>query len=90
MEEHIKTLLPHLNEKQRRLFLASCANALGWGGVTKVCEISGCSKDTVIRGKAELQASLPTDNRIRQKGGGRKKAADAKKRKKYTLNYQIG
>jgi len=76
MEEHIKTLLPHLNEKQKRLFLASCANSLGWGGVKKVCEISGCSKDTVIRGKAELKVSIPSDNRIRKKGGGRKKAEE--------------
>jgi len=76
MDKHIKALLPHLNEKQKRLFLASCANSLGWGGVKKVCEISGCSKDTVIRGKAELLESLPSDNRIRKKGGGRKKAEE--------------
>jgi len=74
MDEHIKAVLPHLNEKQRRLFLASCANSLGWGGVKKVCEISGCSKDTVIRGKHELQASLPSGGGVRKKGGGRKKA----------------
>ena len=73
MEEHIKTVLPYLNEKQRRLFLASCANSLGWGGMKKVCEISGCSKDTVIRGKHELKASEPVNERVRKKGGGRKK-----------------
>ena len=76
MEEHIKTVLPHLNEKQKRLFLASCANALGWGGVKKVCEISGCSKDIVIRGKRELRTTLPNDKRIRKKGGGRKRTEE--------------
>jgi len=40
MEEHIKAILPFLNEKQKRLFLASCANTYGWGGVKKVCEIT--------------------------------------------------
>jgi transposase len=76
MEEHIKTVMPHLNEKQKRLFLASCANALGWGGVKKVCEISGVSKDTVIKGKRELQSPMPNEDRIRRKGGGRKKSED--------------
>ena len=76
MEEHIKAVLPHLNEKQKRLFLASCANSLGWGGVKKVCEISGFSKDTVIKGKYELESSTPDDGRIRKKGGGRKKSED--------------
>ena len=73
MEDHIKSILPYLNEKQKRLFLASCANSMGWGGIKRVCEISGCSKDIVIRGKNELKTSDPNDDRIRQKGGGRKK-----------------
>ena len=76
MEEHIKSLLPYLNEKQKRLFLASCANTLGWGGVKKVCEVSGCSKDIVIRGKRELETTNPEDERVRKSGGGRKKAEE--------------
>lgn len=73
MKDHIESMLPYLNEKQRRLFLASCANSIGWGGVKKVCEISGCSKDIVIRGKRELRNPDTNNVRIRQKGGGRKK-----------------
>jgi hypothetical protein len=76
MEEHIKSILPHLNEKQKRMFLASCANSLGWGGLKKVCEISGCCKNMVIRGKQELNESVPCDNRVRKKGGGRKKTEE--------------
>jgi transposase len=77
VEEHIRSVLPHLDEKQKRLFLASCANTLGWGGIKKVCEISGCSKDTVIRGKRELESSEPPDDeRVRKVGGGRKKAEE--------------
>lgn len=73
MEEHIKTILPLLNEKQKRLFLASCANTLGHGGVKKVCEISGSSKTTVIKGKKELALGIDNnDERIRKSGGGRK------------------
>jgi len=54
VEEHIKEILPLLNEKQRRLFLASCANTLGEGGIKKVSEISGSSRTTIIKGKKEL------------------------------------
>lgn len=77
MEEHIRAVLPYLDEKQKRLFLASCANTLGWGGVKKVCSISGCSKDTVIRGKRELATSEPGDERVRKSGGGRKRVEEA-------------
>jgi hypothetical protein len=73
MEEHIKAVLPHLNEKQRRLFLASCAKTIGWGGVKEVSEISGCSKDIIIRGKKEIETADHKDKRVRKSGGGRKK-----------------
>jgi len=67
-------MLPLLNEKQRRLFLASLAKEYGYGGLKKVCEISGCSPHTVIKGKKELENGVDTNNyRIRKKGGGRKK-----------------
>ena len=54
MEEHIKTMLPSLNEKQKRVFLGSITKEYGRGGLKKVCEISGCSAHTVIKGKKEL------------------------------------
>jgi transposase len=74
MEEHIKTMLPLLDEKQKRLFLASLAKAHGHGGVKKVCAISGCSAHTVIKGKKELESGvIENDGRIRKSGGGRNK-----------------
>jgi len=74
VEELINTMLPLMDEKQARLFLASCANSLGHGGLKKVCEISGFSKTTVIKGKKELanEEYLPKEQ-IRKPGGGRKK-----------------
>jgi len=77
MDEHITTVLPYLDEKQRRLFLASCANSLGWGGVKKVSEISGYSKDIIIRGKQELATIAASEPRVRKKGGGRKKVEES-------------
>jgi hypothetical protein len=74
VEEMIKTMLPLMNEKQSRLFLASCANTLGYGGVKTVCEISGFSKTTVIKGKKELKSgNYLSKERVRRVGGGRKK-----------------
>ena len=46
MEERIVALLPHLNEAQKRLFLASEAVAYGRGGISEVERISGVSRTT--------------------------------------------
>ena len=66
-----------MDEKQSRIFLASCANTLGYGGIKKVCEISGYSKTTVIKGKKEIASGeYKKEKRVRRKGGGRKKAEE--------------
>jgi transposase len=73
----INTMLPLLNEKQRRIFLALEANAFGRGGVKLMHEISGVSQTTIIRGKAELKKGKPEGGeRIRKQGGGRKKTTE--------------
>ena len=70
----INTMLPLLDERQARLFLALEANALGRGGVKLVHEISGVSQTTIIRGKKELEEGItPDDGRVRKPGGGRRK-----------------
>jgi len=54
--------------------LASCANTLGRGGIKTVCEISGSSKTTVIKGRKELLTEESQScKRVRKSGGGRKK-----------------
>jgi len=73
MKEHITTMCGILNERDRRIFLASIAKELGHGGVKYVCEISGVSAHTVIKGKKEVEKGLEKTNRQRAKGGGRKK-----------------
>jgi len=74
MEERIHAMLPVLDEKQRRRFLAAEAKAYGWGGVSRVCEISGASPNTVRRGMVELEEDIVPDDssRVREAGGGRK------------------
>ena len=75
IDKKIEKVLPFLNEKQQRIYLASEAEYLGFGGVTAISEASGISRPTIILGKKEINEEiikLPHD-RIRKKGGGRKK-----------------
>ena len=77
MEDRIKTMLPLLNEKQRRIFLASEALSYGYGGITKVSEISGVSIPTIRQGINEIRTGQSIENgRIRKAGGGRKSVED--------------
>ena len=48
-------LLPHLNERQRRLALAAEARLLGHGGVRAVARAAGVSETTVRRGVFDLE-----------------------------------
>jgi hypothetical protein len=71
-----EVLLPHLNERQRRLLLAAEARLLGHGGVRAVARLAGVSESTVRKGVFELEAGgdpLP-GGRVRRPGGGRKGA----------------
>jgi hypothetical protein len=54
LDAKIAALLPHLNERQRRLFLAAEAGALGHGGIAAVARLAEVSVSTVARGRAEL------------------------------------
>ena len=66
-----------LDEKQKRIFLALEANALGRGGVKLIHEISGVSQTTIIRGKKELEeGGAENKARVRKPGGGRKKLTE--------------
>jgi transposase len=71
-------LLPHLNERQRRLLLATEARLLGHGGVRAVARVARVSETTIRKGLLELDAGdkpLPL-GRARRPGGGRKRAED--------------
>src|SRR5947209_14580177 len=68
-------LLRTLDEAQKRWFVGREAMLLGHGGVKRMCELSGLSKPTVIKGVRELRGQptlRPEGGRIRQVGGGRK------------------
>jgi len=76
MEERIMHMLPLLDERQKRLFLASEVLSYGRGGIAKVMICSGVSRNTVKRGIAELEAGALFDLRVRKSGGGPKLTED--------------
>ena len=73
-----EVLLPHLNERQRRLLLGAEARLLGHGGVRAVAEVAGVSETTVRAGVFELEAGEAPfpGGQVRRSGGGRKSAAE--------------
>lgn len=66
-----------LNERTRRLWAASEAQALGHGGIAVVARATGLSRTRIARGLQELRSDAPLDpGRVRRPGGGRKRRID--------------
>lgn len=62
-----------LNEMQRRQYVATLAQAYGYGGATVVHEVTGVSLNTITAGKKELESQPETQaGRVRKSGGGPK------------------
>lgn len=72
-----EAILPHLDERQRRLLLAAEARSLGYGGVRLVARAAGVREATVSLGVTELKSGEAPLGRVRRRGAGRKRAADA-------------
>jgi hypothetical protein len=71
-----EALLPHLDERQRRLLLAAEARTLGHGGIRLVARAAGVREATVSTGITELESGHPPLGRVRRPGGGRKRVVD--------------
>ena len=65
-------ILPQLNERQRRVVLGAEAQALGHGGITRVARAAHVSRTTVHAALTELDQAMPSRQRSRRSGGGRK------------------
>ncbi len=75
VEKNVQGFYATLSEKDQRRFAAVQARLLGYGGVQYLATVLGCSRRTIERGLAELEA-LPTDpaaGQVRRPGAGRKK-----------------
>lgn len=77
LQEKYQMLLPHLDEKSARLFLASEAKSMGRGAKVKVAKLAGVSRVRINKGIKELESGIkPTcagkGQKTRNPGGGRK------------------
>jgi hypothetical protein len=78
IRQRFELLRDFLDERQRRLWAAAEAQALGRGGIARVAEATGLSRRTIRLGQRELQGSTQGEaepleqGRVRQRGGGRK------------------
>jgi transposase len=76
LEQFFSTVMPHLNEVQRRVVAGAMARALGRGGKTAAAKASGLSRNTVIKAQAEVEAGIEPSVRLRATGAGDKPAID--------------
>jgi len=60
-----------LDERQRRMYAGLKSLKLGYGGDTHIASLLGMDPHTVARGRKELISGKLSDDRIREKGGGR-------------------
>ena len=77
LQKKYQMLLPHLDEKSARLFLASEVKSMGRGAKVKVAKLAGVSRVRINKGIEELGSSakphsLEKRKKIRKPGGGRK------------------
>lgn len=67
-------VLPHLDERQRKIVTGAAARALGRGGVKAVAVASGLSLSTVQHGALAVDAGIEPSDRVRAPGAGRPRA----------------
>jgi hypothetical protein len=79
-DRHWLKVLGTLDEFQARLLVAQRALEVGRGGVSRLARLTGMSRDTIIKGAAELQRpgplTRPAPGRVRQIGAGRRKVEE--------------
>jgi transposase len=71
-----ETVMPHLNEKQRRVVAGAMVVAVGRGGQARVVEATGMSSSTVNTATQEVRAGVEPSGRQRRPGAGDKPAID--------------
>lgn len=78
-EKKILTMLKVMDERQKRLFLASEASDMGRGGISELSRLTGVSRTTITAGMKEYEElqekesdELTNNERTRKTGGGRK------------------
>jgi hypothetical protein len=75
--QKFRALASRLNEHTRRVWAATEARALGYGGISLVARATGISRRAILVGLREIEAGdiLP-EGRVRRPGGGRKSGVE--------------
>ena len=81
LDKRIALMMPLLNERQRRLYLAAETMTSEKGSISVISNISGVSRNTIAAGIRELQGFDDDDESstlqsVRKRGAGRKKIHD--------------
>jgi transposase len=74
-----EALLPHLDERMRRIVAASETLGEGYGAISGVSRVTGVSRRAISLGLVELKGpvlEVKKKGRIRREGGGRKRTVD--------------
>jgi transposase len=72
-----ETVLPHLDERQRRILAGGTARALGRGGIAAVAKAASMSRSTLQKAVGEVDVGVEVSDRIRPPGAGRPRSIDA-------------
>ena len=75
IESEMKKFYKFLSEKDKRRYAARESQKLGWGGISYVMQLLGCSRNTIVKGIEDLEkmdSETLNSSRVRKKGGGRK------------------
>lgn len=76
IREKYAALSGRLDERNRRLWAATEARALGYGGVSVVARATGMSRNTVCAGLADLEGDDLSPQRVRRAGAGRRRLTE--------------
>ncbi len=72
LKEKIDNFIPHLNERQKRIYLSSEASNIGRDGVSLILRLSNVSRPTIMKGKEDLESASLESPRTRSNEGGEK------------------
>jgi len=64
-------IAPVLDERARRLWAATESSAIGYGGDALVSAATGLARDTIRKGRSEIERGVAATGRIRRAGAGR-------------------
>lgn len=76
LAEMFATMIPLLDERQRRALAGAQARVLGRGGIGVVASAAGMARSTVQKAVGEVRSGVDPDAPVRRPGAGRKKLVD--------------